>query len=311
MNNELGDGLFIVYFHRGCNDGRLAGTLMARYLNARGKCEVAVCALSPRMDEFYDYARRGDHAVFVDLFPPQVLVNKLENMYKTITVLDHHASPAVLCATLRQRPKWNIMFDASMCGAALVAKYFPCPDIEKFALAVEMTDKYDRWVEPTDEVFAWMFASQIMWDEISEGDGNVMHCVRYAEKLSGATVDSMRKIGEPMFGPLKTAYRRQRPFLLRLAEPCAEWDGMAVAMMRTPALNPSIAGHWLLAEHPQVEVAVVIKVDQNAGATTYSASVRSRTLDTTRFVPGARGHPHASGCTLTQAQMDTGKLIDV
>lgn len=303
-------GKSVIYFHRGCNDGRLAASLLVRSLVAGGQPDIELRSLSPAMREFGDRACAADRAFFVDLFPPEELVETLENMYLSVTVVDHHATPAALRERLRGRARWDVTLDAGLCAAALVAKQFPCPDVAKFARALRMADKYDRWIEPSDRVFAWMFASQILWDGLGPERTDVARCLAYTDALAAATKESMRALGLPVFGPLKTMFRLQRPIVLRLADPAPEWDGTAIAMVRNDALNPSIACHWMLQAHPGAEVALMIHVTQESGQTAYRASVRSRTLDTTRFVPGARGHPCASGCELTQAQMDSAQLME-
>lgn len=304
------DNTSVIYFHRGCNDGRLAASLLARFITRTTSDTIELRSLTPSMHDWMEQACVARRAYFVDLFPEEVLVATLEAKYEHIVVVDHHATPQELAARLQNSTQWTVHLDPSACGAALVARLFPLADAARWTLAVEMADKYDRWLEPTDDVFAWMFASQRLWNDLGPEKTDLARCLRYTDALADATQESMRALGAPVFGPLNTMYRLQRPFAIRLADPTPEWDGMAIAMVRNDLLNPSIACHWMLQANPRAEVALMISIDARKADRVYVASVRSRTLDTTKHVPGAKGHPCASGCVLTQAQMDSAEIVN-
>jgi hypothetical protein len=304
------DNTSVIYFHRGCNDGQLAAALLARFLHETTSSRIELRSLAPSMTPWFEQACVARRAYFIDLFPNKALVEILECKYEHIVAINHYATFADLAARLRDSPKWTVHHDTSACAAALVARLFPLPDVARWALALEMVDKYDRRLEPTDDVFAWMFASQLIWNGLGLEKTDLARCLRYTDALADATLETMRALGAPVFGPLKTMYRLQRPFTLRLADPTSEWDGMAIAMVRNNLLNPSIACHWMLQANPQAEVAPLISVENRGSGPLYVASVRSHTLDTTKHVPSAKGYPCASGCVLTQAQMDSAEVIN-
>lgn len=310
MDTAVGDVCYEI-FCNGRTDSRLACALVVRYLHARGIRCIST-PWFPAMGKF-DNRVVAYNAIFINRFIPPSFIDEIEKRYEKITVFETRVAFFDDCAVLRDRPKWDVVSGKNVCSAALVAKHFPCTgDVERFALALEMADKYDR-ADMTDGVVAWMLASKSIWLKMRDdffigGD----RFADYANKFAGATVDSMFEIGGLSLNRLKTMYRLQRPFLLRLVEPCAEWDGTAIAMMHNSLLRPSnVVRHWMLADHPGARVALTIKIDQDDdGNIVYIASASSRTIDIANFVPNVVGFPGNRCCNLTQAQMDTGKWID-
>jgi len=288
----------VIYYHHDCTDGRVAASMLSKHLTNAGTKALLIRSASANMSRF-DLPPPGTGTVyFVDLCPTEPLVEEIERRARYVVILDHHMSSVPLCERLRTRGRWTIRHHLDMCGAQIVDKYYPrqqaTPNLDA---ALEAVAAFDLWLDPVDDVFCFKFGTDSLWRRVVEVDeaATYSQCNAFWDALASTSYDEVVALGKPALALVKAEYDACQPFRLQF-DATPAWDGRAVAIMLKSNSNPSILGHWLLAEHRE-EVMIGVWPERSGA---HAASLRSRTLCIPSTLPWAKGHSCACGGILPE-----------
>lgn len=272
--------------------------MLAKHLMNIGEKILLVRSASANMSRFDPPPTGTEIVYFVDLCPIEPIVEEIEYRARKVVVLDHHMSSAPLCERLRTRGGWTIHHHLDMCGAQIVDKYYPRQTATPYLdTALEAVAAFDLWLDPVDDVFCFKFGADLLWRSVVEADdaATAAQCSAFWDVLSSTPYDEVVALGKPALALVKSEYDECKPFRLQF-DATSAWDGRAVAIMLKSNSNPSILGHWLLAEHRE-EVMIGVWPERNGK---HAASLRSRTLCIPSTLPWAKGHSCACGGVLPE-----------
>ena len=293
------EGNTVVYFHRGCADGRVAAALLAAHLGPDARVQSASASMSG-----FEYPPAGtDTAFFVDLCPTEDMLPRLAQCAREVVILDHHLSSRDLCARLAGRPGFRVHHHMDLCGAQVVDTHYPRaahpraahpraagPAHARVSAAIAAVATYDLWLDPSDDVFRFKAGVDLLWARatVDGAPTTAAQCRAFLAALAETPHAEVVALGAPALAAVEAEYRACTPFPARFA-PAAGWDGGARALAVRAQSNASILGHWLLRDYPE-EVAVLLWPARDG---VQRASLRSRTLCIPDALPWARGHAHA------------------
>src|SRR3989338_4223649 len=265
--NRLRMGGTVIYFPRGCPDGRVAAALLVAHLRAHGVRGLHVQAACATMARFAYPPADTDAIYFVDLCPTEAMVPQLERCAARLVVLDHHLSAAPTCAALAARPRWTVHHHMDLCGAQVVDAHYPRARPGMFApldTALALVAAYDLWRDPDDRVFRFQAGADVLWARATlRGPTTPDECVFFLRALADTPAADVAALGAARRGaaaaprgagaPARRAAEcaAAAPYALRLAAPTAAWDGAAVAIDLGARANASVLCHWLLRDHPR------------------------------------------------------------
>src|SRR3989338_3760480 len=179
----------VIYFHRGCTDGRVAAALLVAHLRAHGVRGLHVQAACATMARFAYPPADTDAIYFVDLCPTEAMVPQLERCAARLVVLDHHLSAAPTCAALAARPRWTVHHHMDPCGAQVVDAHCPRARPGMFApldTALALVAAYDLWRDPDDRVFRFQAGADVLWARATlRGPTTPDECVFFLRALAG------------------------------------------------------------------------------------------------------------------------------
>src|SRR3989338_7593984 len=195
----------VIYFHRGCTDGRVAAALLVAHLRAHGVRGLHVQAACATMARFAYPPADTDAIYFVDLCPTEAMVPQLERCAARLVVLDHHLSAAPTCAALAARPRWSVRHHRVLGGAQVDDAHYPRARPGMFApldTALALVAAYDLWRDPDDRVFRFQAGADVLWARATlRGPTTPDECVFFLRALADPPAADVAALGAAPHAP--------------------------------------------------------------------------------------------------------------